>query len=120
MNDVSFEALKGLVLTEIRGAEAGSDRVTFITEAGDVFVQRHFQDCCESVSVEEVIGEIGDIINQEILEAYESTDVHENGWGTGTWTFYTIRTNRGTLVIRWLGESNGYYSEAVDFYKEDA
>ena len=30
------------------------------------------------------------------------------------WTFYTIRTNKVTITLRWCGESNGYYSVDVD------
>ena len=38
-------------------------------------------------------------------------DEYSESW---TWTFYKIETNKGGIWMRWLGESNGWYSEEVD------
>ena len=62
-------------------------------------------------------GDITNILNQKIIDAQcdIDSDAETNSWGTSTKTKYTIKTEKGTLVINWLGESNGYYSETVSF-----
>lgn len=73
----------------------------------------HKQDCCESVQIEDVIGDLDDLVGSEILLAEEATD-HIDDRDSQTWTFYKFATMKGAVTVRWLGESNGYYSESVD------
>lgn len=118
--------LIGQTIHEIKGLEAGSDEVIFTTEKAEFFKMRHYQNCCEEVSIEDIIGDINDILHTPILEAYEATnseyhpedkDMSEKSDSSFTWTFYRIVTIKGVMTIRWFGTSNGYYSESVDFEK---
>ena len=63
-------------------------------------------------------GSLQDLIGQEVLEIYETTEEgSDSAYDFYTWNFYRIVTFNTTVVIKWLGESNGYYSETVDFLK---
>ena len=101
----------------------GRDVIDFATTDGEKFRLYHTQDCCETVSLNEVIGDMMDLIGSPLLEAecvesendaYPKPDDYSESW---TWTFYKLGTIKGRVTLRWLGESNGYYSERVDFDK---
>lgn len=107
--------LLGLVLKKITN---DGYEIDFETDNGELFRMLHHQDCCENVRVEEIIGDLDDLIGSPILIAEERTSSANgdpNVWECGTWTFYEFATNKGSVTIRWLGTSNGYYSESVDF-----
>jgi hypothetical protein len=124
--DAKFEELEGVILKDIRGFKESSDELLFIAEDGRKWKMNHSQDCCESVNIEDICGDLKDIIGSPILLAEESTS-RENPpdakketteyQDSFTWTFYKLSTIKGSVTIRWYGESNGYYSESVDFYK---
>ena len=118
MQHSSIEALIGQTLARVDEATS-EDKLTFVTESGLIFEMYHQQDCCEEVYLEDTTGDWKDIIGHEILEA-SCTHNDDNSPELIVdecylWTFYTIRTNRGTVTLRWLGQSNGYYSIKVDF-----
>lgn len=99
-----FSVLEGKTLTKIDNQE------------GETYLMFHYQDCCESVSVEDIIGDLDDLIGSPITMAEEvSEDGGYDDYGSSTWTFYKLATNKGYVTIRWLGSSNGYYSESVSF-----
>ena len=121
--EVLFSILKGKTIIKIEGLETGSDNVFFETSDGCRYHMYHSQDCCESVLIDDVCGDINDILNSTILLAEEVTS-NENPEGiekgyqeSFTWTFYKIFTFKGDITIRWYGESNGWYSESVNFYE---
>ncbi len=116
-----FSDLIGKTLTAVTGLESGSERVIFECDDGSQFALFHEQDCCESVDVNEVIGNAADLIGSPILMAEEVISGQDEApkpseWaGSWLWTFYKLATVKGYVTIRWLGESNGYYSESVTF-----
>lgn len=133
----NLSELIGKTVKKIEGG-VGSEVILFKTDSGD-YKMYHQQDCCESVSVEDITGDLEDLVGTPILRAEESVsdegpeksdeekyyDVlkkldgqkdYDSG-DSGTWTFYRLATIKGSVVIRWYGTSNGYYSESVYFEK---
>jgi len=97
------------------------DAITFESDDGTVLEMSHDQDCCEHVRVEDICGDLQDLMDPPIIEAREDTNrkepVPELGDDSFTWTLYNFRTMKGSVTIRWLGESNGYYSESVEIWQ---
>ena len=119
LEDLVFEKeLKGKTLVSV---ENTGDEVIFKTENGETYKLYHWQDCCERVSVEDICGDLNDLIGSPLIEAEEVTSrenpegVQKEWQDSFTWTFYKLRTANGAVTIRWYGESNGYYSESVEF-----
>lgn len=114
-----IEELIGKILIKID--QKPDDEIIFHTSDGTAYRMSHYQDCCESVTVEDICGDLNDLLNTPIVQAFEKTNSEENPpdvkkeyQDSFTWTFYTLSTIKGTVTIRWYGESNGYYSESVD------
>lgn len=114
---VDVSEMQDQTFTSVR---ATNDTVTFENDKVR-YTLYHSQDCCESVYVEEIIGDLEDLENLPLLIAREDTNAEDPGTCQGesyTWTFYSFATFKGYVTIRFLGESNGYYSEEVYCKKE--
>ena len=96
------------------------DELVFENE-NEKFIFYHQQDCCESVNIEDITGDLSDLENTPILVAEErngESGDEEDGYDDYEWTFYEFRTIKGSVTVRWYGTSNGYYSTSVDLRKE--
>lgn len=140
MERAEIKDLIGRIVTKI---ESSVDEIIFYCEDGDIYKMYHEQDCCESVMIDGISGDLEDLVgtpilqaeevsNEEFEQAFEAKFKHVDDWSYSkkddegnyepescTWTFYKLATIKGYVDIRWYGESNGYYSESVDFMKAD-
>ncbi len=110
MEGVTFNKVEKIVID-------GDEQLVFSTDAGYKVIFYHDQDCCERVYIEDICGDLNDLVGEPLIVARSSCNrVHheEEENGSITWTFYTFRTVKGTVDVRWFGTSNGYYSEHVN------
>lgn len=119
-----MEELLGKIITDIKVSRNNGDSITFTLDTGEKYKMHHYQDCCEFVTIDDINGDLEDLLNSPItMASVVSSNKDVPGLPEGresfTWTFYKLATVKGYVDIRWYGESNGYYSEHVDFDKID-
>ena len=112
-----IDVLVGEVLTHIDTDEEDNE-IMLTTQSGKVIKIFHDQDCCETVAIEDTEGDWHRLVGKVIIEA--SKDEEPQGDPPpeypDSWTRTTLkfRVDDATVISRWIGESNGYYSESVD------
>ena len=87
----------------------------------ELFRFYHYQDCCESVYIESIVGDLSDLEGEPLLIAEEvsgEAPVLDGYHECVEWTFYKFATRKGYVDVRWMGESNGYYSTGVNIEQE--
>lgn len=124
----TFNTLKGSVKTfsDLLGRTLykvtadGDEMVLYLSDTNYVRFY-HQQDCCESVCIDDICGDLEDLVGEPLLVAeevsnteYEQSVEHNEYSESQTWTFYKFATRKGYVDVRWYGTSNGYYSESVD------
>lgn len=116
---IGISALLGKTLSSVE--KIGDEEIVFTTNEGRVFKMFHSQDCCESVTIDDIEGDLRSLVGNPILVAEEVSNSESRDpsqeYESFTWTFYKLATIKGHVDIRWFGSSNGYYSEEVSFYE---
>ena len=117
---MDIEILKGKTLVSVDG-EIGGMEAVFQADSGERYKMLHVRDCCEHVYLDDICGEFSDLIGAPLLEAekIEGEHISDEETDSLTWTFYKLGTIKGCVTLVWRGESNGYYSEGVDFLRLD-
>jgi hypothetical protein len=118
-----FFTLKGQTIRKIIALNTGS--VKIFTDKYKYHLY-HEQDCCEYVRLVKIIGDIDNILNEEIIFAEEDGGANDPDWHTDynyddshTWTKYVLKTKNNSLEFWFLGESNGYYGESISIKVEE-
>ena len=109
-----FDELLGRTLYK---AESDGEELTLYLSDNNYVRFYHSQDCCESVYIESICGDLNDLVGAPVLVAEEVFNYEAEPLSAGeesyTWTFYKFATRKGYVDVRWYGSSNGYYSESV-------
>ncbi len=124
--EFTLEDMRGKTFTKVyvKKDSDGADTALIFENDEFIFTFEHEQDCCEGVYIEDIVGDLDDLVGKplDIVEEVEyDSDFNPPGVkpvveaDSFTWTFYKFATIKGWVDVRWLGESNGYYSESVDF-----
>jgi len=116
---VPLSELVGKTIVKLEQVNDWSE-IRFFCSDQTVYALHHIQECCEDVYLEDVNGELSWLLNTPILMADEvqgETGTEEEYGTRYRWTFYRFATRKGYVDLRFLGLSNGYYSEKVDFVR---
>jgi hypothetical protein len=111
---VKFDVLVGEVLDAV-DIDREKDQILLTTRSGRQFLIHHEQKCCETVEISGQDGSFDKLIGKPIVEARDNAvDTSEEAADSQTTTTLVFRVDDHTVISRWVGDSNGYYSESVD------
>jgi hypothetical protein len=122
------EVLKNVIRINAHETESsyGDEEIIFELVSGKKYKLFHRQDCCESVTIKDISGDLNDLVglplkmSEEVASFDENAKISESrGGDSHTWTFYKFATEKGYVTMSWYGTSNGYYSEGVNFTEAD-
>ena len=111
---ISIDQIKGMTITAVIYKESNESLLIHLNT--HVLEMIHHRDCCETVYLADVVGAFEDLIGYPLLEVSESIVDIATADMSSTTSYYNFRTVKASVQLRWLGESNGFYSETIDCY----
>lgn len=106
--------VESLIGCTFESVESNGGEIVFRASDGTTFSMHHQQSCCEHVFLEDVCGDLDDLVGTPIVSAFKGTGPSKDGM----YTFYHVRTHQGTVTFRWNGSSDNY-SVDVDIFRYD-
>lgn len=101
--------------TLVRVENLGNEKLIMEDTEGVLYVFKHNQDCCETVEIEDICGDLNNLVGSPIIMA-EETYSDKQVYNLEVWTFYKFATAKGYVTVRWYGSSDGCYSVGVDLW----
>ncbi len=122
-SNANWHDLVGQTISSI-SAPIGDAHIRITTEQGGVEAD-HVQDCCESVDLIRVDGDLDVLIGSKVELAEDDSGCNPPDWAekepswaeSVTWTKLTLKTSAGEAVFWVRGASNGYYCETLAIKK---
>jgi len=112
LTDIIGKTIKNVIVSN------NKDEIIFVFTDDSEYMMFHYQDCCETVLIEDIDVDLKEFIGAEVYDFKEEKNNQvSDAFLTQKWTFYHFKTSKGSATIRWYGKSNGYYSVSVSFGK---
>lgn len=115
MNDYK-KYLDNMVGRVVKYVDIDKEEMKITCEDNSVFTFYHEQDCCEHVYIADTVGEPMSLKGWKLLlvDMEATRESSCDGDESKTTTVVKFVTDENTVSVKWIGESNGYYSESVD------
>lgn len=118
-----MEKMQNMVGKTVTHIDMGNYDLMISCDDGSRYHFYHEQDCCESVNLVDSLGDPQSLVGYRLVmvdheETGERPSEIDMDWNEpyDCWTITKLKfvTDKDTVIVRWIGESNGYYSERVD------
>lgn len=113
-----MKILTELIGQTVIGVNVGRHALHLQLANGKKFGFWHERECCETVEIDQVDGDIDDLIGTPLVMAEVVSERYNGDDSLCVYTFYKFATVNGYVTVRWNGTSNGYYGVKVGMFEQ--